>query len=527
MASPILLDATPSKDIYRSIIADYSLETGICELIDNAVDVWSRGEKATPLQVSILVDTDQQSLMIEDNAGGVGRMDLVYLVKPGASSIADDATSIGVFGVGCKRGPIALAQRIDIHTHRSGDDCFRISYDDDWVNSDDWTVQATVANSCLEGRTRIELSRLRAKIKDDEIAILRRHIGRTYARFLNAGECEVTVNHTRVLPQLFTDWAFPPSYEPHEQEILFQTERGELVAIRMTVGLRHNREAEDEYGVYVYCNRRLVISGLKTLEVGFFPGGAGKEHHDVSLVRAILEFDGTAREMPWNSSKTAINYQHRVFRHVQSWLYNALKKYGSLSRALKSDWDTEVFSHPTGQIVKGEPSFDDKPVRTFSLPKHPTKQTYEHEMSEVNAEISAEKPWARGLYEGVVAAHLISRSHLTERWRFALVVLDSTLEIGMKDFLVNETIEGVSDARLLQIFSDRKQVFDEVLKLKPDLVSEAERKKLEFYYRLRCKLVHERSTADIKEDQVADYRNLIQRVLKDLFRIRFVDSNRR
>jgi hypothetical protein len=36
-----LIDATPNKRIYRSIIADYDLNTGISELIDNAIDVWS------------------------------------------------------------------------------------------------------------------------------------------------------------------------------------------------------------------------------------------------------------------------------------------------------------------------------------------------------------------------------------------------------------------------------------------------------------------------------------------------------
>lgn len=33
------IDGTPSKRIYRSIIADYDLNTAICELIDNSIDV--------------------------------------------------------------------------------------------------------------------------------------------------------------------------------------------------------------------------------------------------------------------------------------------------------------------------------------------------------------------------------------------------------------------------------------------------------------------------------------------------------
>ena len=41
-------DATPSKCVYSSIIADYSLQTHICELIDNAIGQWIRDEPAPP-----------------------------------------------------------------------------------------------------------------------------------------------------------------------------------------------------------------------------------------------------------------------------------------------------------------------------------------------------------------------------------------------------------------------------------------------------------------------------------------------
>ncbi len=35
-----LLDGTPEKRMFWSIIADYDLRTGMCELVDNAIDIW-------------------------------------------------------------------------------------------------------------------------------------------------------------------------------------------------------------------------------------------------------------------------------------------------------------------------------------------------------------------------------------------------------------------------------------------------------------------------------------------------------
>ncbi len=34
------VNGTPDKRLYWSIISDYDLHTGLCELIDNALDLW-------------------------------------------------------------------------------------------------------------------------------------------------------------------------------------------------------------------------------------------------------------------------------------------------------------------------------------------------------------------------------------------------------------------------------------------------------------------------------------------------------
>lgn len=42
------LVAIPSKRLFLSIIADYDLNSSICELVDNAFDVWTRSKRKIP-----------------------------------------------------------------------------------------------------------------------------------------------------------------------------------------------------------------------------------------------------------------------------------------------------------------------------------------------------------------------------------------------------------------------------------------------------------------------------------------------
>ena len=42
-----IIDGTPEKRLFLSIISDYDLRTGLCELIDNALDLWVENKTQT------------------------------------------------------------------------------------------------------------------------------------------------------------------------------------------------------------------------------------------------------------------------------------------------------------------------------------------------------------------------------------------------------------------------------------------------------------------------------------------------
>lgn len=113
------IDAIPSKRIFLSIIADYDLNRSICELVDNAFDVWIRNKKKGTVSVNILLNQTQQTISVEDNAGGLQKSQLRHIVGPGQTGTVPTDETIGIFGVGTKRAVVALAQDIKIRTRYS------------------------------------------------------------------------------------------------------------------------------------------------------------------------------------------------------------------------------------------------------------------------------------------------------------------------------------------------------------------------------------------------------------------------
>src|SRR5260370_25527411 len=111
-----ILDATPSKRLFLSIIADYDLNRSSCELIDNGLDVWVRTGRTTEIAIRIVIDQGQQTITVEDNAGGVPETELRYIVGPGQTGTSPTDETIGIFRVGTKRAVVALAQDIKIKT---------------------------------------------------------------------------------------------------------------------------------------------------------------------------------------------------------------------------------------------------------------------------------------------------------------------------------------------------------------------------------------------------------------------------
>jgi hypothetical protein len=200
-------------------------------------------------------------------------------------------------------------------------------------------------------------------------------------------------------------------------------------------------------------------------------------------------------------------------------LVQVVKEYASLSRRFEGDWPDKVFKYPTGQIVERKITNFPQARKSYlpTLPK--SKLRYSDRIEQVNRAISKEKPWTKGIYEGIIAVDLIYNKKWEQKNRICLMLLDSTLEIAFKEFLVYESGKFYSDDELLRMFRDRRSVQNEVqghMKFRPDIWN-----RINFYYALRNKLVHERITVGIHDSQVENYREVVQEILTALFKLQF------
>src|ERR1039458_4853424 len=511
------VDGTPEKRMFWSIISDYDLKTGLCELVDNAIDLWTLGHQRRSLVVTITLDPARQLIVVKDNAGGVQHEELRLLIAPGGSRNDPNAVIIGIFGVGGKRASIALGEHVEIKTRYKKQETYQLDITKDWLETDEWEIPAyTIPNISL-GTTTVEISQLRKPFTQEHVDEMITHLGETYAWFLHQN-CAITINQTPVVPKDFDHWAYPAGYPPGKTafDITLGTD---TVHADITAGLITDRDPEQEnYGVYVYCNRRLIVKDLKNRDVGYYvTSEAGVPHPDASLCRAIVHLDGPAKLMPWNSSKSAINAGHEVFQRLRPALIPLVSYYSSLSRRTKHEWDTKVTPHTTGTIEQLAAATV-APGRRLNLPELPrvNKPKVEH-LKARNKKILKDNPWTLGLIEGIAAVDIITRQRLDTKNRIALILLDSNFEIGLKEFMVHRIDlfppHIYNDAKIAQLFKNRQDVINEVtnkVSIAATLIAKARH-----YSALRNKLIHERATVGITDNDVDNYRTTIQKVLRD------------
>ncbi|HXN22713.1 MAG TPA: ATP-binding protein [Candidatus Dormibacteraeota bacterium] len=171
------IDGTPKKRMFLSIINDYDLKTGLCELVDNALDLWMNGDRRIPLVVSVDLDTDRQLISVTDNAGGVRRDDLRVLIAPGESKNDMAAEIIGIFGVGGKRAGIALAEHVTIQTRFLDEESSELNITQEWLQTEDWDLPAYAIPEMEPGTTHVEMSCLRRPLTLRNVDEIRTHFG--------------------------------------------------------------------------------------------------------------------------------------------------------------------------------------------------------------------------------------------------------------------------------------------------------------------------------------------------------------
>lgn len=513
------VDATPQKRLFLSIIADYDLKTSICELVDNAIDHWIDGGRLSPLKIEVFVNRDRQIISVKDNAGGIPASQLQLLIAPGASREKISDELIGNFGVGGKRAGIALGERVEVRTRFMNATPHKFEINDEWLSHEDWNVDVSECSNLEPGSTVVRVTELRQGFEQNDIDALTSHLSETYAYF-QSNQCSILLNGSQIRRDTFDNWAYPASYSPISGSISFSPDGTDKIAIKITGGLILDRNPKEEnYGVYFYCNKRLVLAHEKSHHVGFMKGFAGVPHPDASLCRVIVELSGLPSLMPWNSSKSGINWSHPVFLEIRERIFETAKRYSTLSRRLKNDRETEIYPYDKGKI---EPFNFDTANTGKELVKLPTprgrKKNFAERILDANEQLFATMPWVRGLVEAVGIADYVSRRKISSRNRLALIILDSTFEIALKEYLVHQDKKYFSDDAIAKLFKSRNEVLKAISSLAS--ISKRDIDLAKHYANLRNKLIHERATVDIPDSDIESYRGVVDRTMKELFGVK-------
>lgn len=521
-----VIDGTPEKRFFLSLISDYDLKTGLCELVDNAIDFWTNAGAGSKLLIEVVLDPARQVLCVSDDAGGVRREDVRLLVAPGATGNSADIDVIGIFGVGGKRAAVALGERVEIKTRYKKEKSLQIDLTSDWLaEPGEWTLPVYEVPDLSPGCTIVDVSKLRQPFDGDEVEVVRVHLSETYDWFIRNG-CEIKLNGTPIKPVSFDKWAYPPNFEPQEATFkIYPTANGSLT-VTISAGLILDRDPEKEnYGVYVYCNHRLIVKELRSRDVGYLiTSEAGVPHPDASLCRVIIQFQGSPDLMPWNSSKSDINPSRPAFAQIRPLVITLVKHFTKLSRRLKNDWDGEVYQYTKGKKHVIDPA-EIETGKKITLPELPRTRNVSMmvDLKERNKTIIDHQPWTLGLIEAMGMLEIVVKQKFDTKNRVALILLDSNFEIALKEFIVNRTDlfppQVYNDAKIATIFKARHLVINEVkahVNLSSTLLG-----KVAHYYGLRNKLIHERATVGITDNQITDYRRTVELVLKKLFKLKF------
>jgi len=134
--------------------------------------------------------------------------------------------------------------------------------------------------------------------------------------------------------------------------------------------------------------------------------------------------------------------------------------------------------------------------------------------NENTTSLAKRRPWIIGLIDGLCASNLIKSSIIAHKNRFAFIVLDSTLEIAFKNFLVNEKkITNIPETtwkfreKIIKILKNHA-------KFEKDVWSD-----INYFYKLRVGLYHEDAEKTVTDETVNNFQELVEFVIDNLFGI--------
>lgn len=331
------IDAMPTKELFIAMLTrDVALIPAIIDLADNCTDGARRlkGAKSwSGLEVTIEAKTDKFS--ISDNCGGMEvETARKYAFRFGREAGAESTRGeVGRFGVGMKRGLFKLGRHFHIHSTTKKTQ-FDVTIDvEKWAKKPEWQFEFDKPPTedgnfpADKHGTTITVTKVHPQVadhfkSDQFIQELRQQLTSKLETSLANG-LTVKVNGECLKPhirKLVSDKALAPA----KKRFTLEGAKGKKVTVELWCGLGKpdsHSSARAESGWYVFCNGRMLLEADKTTATGW--GVEDDEsipayHPQFNDFRGYAYLDADdAADLPWNTTKTALDTDHPVYRSVR------------------------------------------------------------------------------------------------------------------------------------------------------------------------------------------------------------------
>lgn len=201
------------------------------EYVDNAVQSYLNNRELLlsidpkyRLEVTITVDWEQKSIIIEDNAAGIDADNYERAFEP--AHVPIDDTGLNEFGMGMKTASVWLANKWRVYTKALGEPVQRYTDFDLHKVTTEGREELIVTETPMPIEhhfTRIELTELSNHAPtSNQMDKIRRHLSSIYRKFLRNGEVVITVNGAKLEAPSFDILNAPYYKNPKGNSILWK-----------------------------------------------------------------------------------------------------------------------------------------------------------------------------------------------------------------------------------------------------------------------------------------------------------------
>lgn len=363
----------PQEDIYRveanadkslfvsMLVKDIELLPAIMDLIDNSVDGARASTPDDPSAHWVDLQVDAERFVISDNCGGIA-LDVArhYAFRFGRPQGYDGTPgSVGQFGVGMKRALFKLGRHFVVES-RSSSTRFELEVDvDEWLQDrgSDWqfrmkSVDQSYDPGSADVGTVITVTKLHDSVVEDfghspVLGQLREQIRMRHQAVLQQG-MRITLNGEVLkgfAPALMTG----PDFAPINRRFAIKASGGEVfcqivagLAAAATDETLDEGQAEEfrspgDAGWWLFCNNRLLLFGERSSLTGWGDSVAAY-HPQYRRFRGYVYLTAlNASLLPWNTTKTGVDQDSRIWRQVQGEMKTALAQVVSVINRLKTE----------------------------------------------------------------------------------------------------------------------------------------------------------------------------------------------